>query len=75
MVADLNLESAMDAANAITTLAANAKFSSAACAVDVSLETSVEAMVRETLTCFGRIDTSVHCAGVSKQDRAPNPEC
>ena len=63
--ADINLSSAELAATESRAQATNPKFRAIAVEVDVSNEESVDRMVKRVNDEFGRIDYSVHSAGVS----------
>lgn len=65
MVADLNLDGAKETAAALKSVATHPEFSAEAVRIDVSQEDSVRDAVSHMVKVFGRIDYSVHSAGVS----------
>ncbi|KAI0206464.1 NAD(P)-binding protein [Astrocystis sublimbata] len=64
VVADLNLQTAKSTATDVVAIATNPEFKVEAIELDVSDEESVKKAIEHTLRSFGRIDYSVHCAGV-----------
>ncbi|KAK7960501.1 hypothetical protein PG988_011715 [Apiospora saccharicola] len=64
MVADLNLDGARETAAALKSVATHPDFRAEAVQVDVSQEDSVRAAISRMVELFGRIDYSVHSAGV-----------
>ncbi|KAK8057210.1 NAD(P)-binding protein [Apiospora saccharicola] len=64
MVADLNLDGARETAAALESVATHPDFRAEAVQVDVSQEDSVRAAISRMVELFGRIDYSVHSAGV-----------
>ena len=65
MVADIDQSKASATAQSSRGYAVAPDYEAEAIVVDVSEEASVENLVDETVKRFGRIDVSVHCAGVS----------
>ncbi|KAI1392472.1 NAD(P)-binding protein [Hypoxylon trugodes] len=65
LVADINLDAAQKTAADITALASNPDFRAVAVHVDVTLEESVRNAIKYAVQYFGRIDYSVHCAGIA----------
>lgn len=65
MIADINFKMAEDAVNAVKAAATRSNFRVEAIAVDVTLEESVGAVMKEMVDSFQRIDYCVTCAGVS----------
>lgn len=66
MIADINLKMAEDAANDVKAAATNPNFRGEAISVDVTLEESVGAVMKQMVDSFQRIDYCVTCAGVGK---------
>ena len=64
-MADINLEGAQETVAQAKAVATNSDFRAEAIQMDVSLEDSVKAAIAHTIQLFGRIDYSIHCAGVS----------
>ena len=64
VIADINEEGALAAAEESKKCAENANFKAIAVKVDITDEASVENMVRTTVEEFGRIDYNVNSAGV-----------
>ncbi|KAK8091636.1 hypothetical protein PG997_001997 [Apiospora hydei] len=64
LVADINLDGAKDTVAAIRAVAVHPEFRAEAIRVDVSQEDSVRDAISHMTGLFGRIDYSVHCAGV-----------
>jgi len=62
--ADINVDAAQNAANDSKKVATNAEYRAVAVLVDVTQESSVNAMVQMALREFQRIDYSVNSAGV-----------
>ncbi|KAL4912941.1 3-oxoacyl-reductase [Aspergillus aurantiobrunneus] len=66
--ADLNISAAATAMEESKALATNPSYRTLSLSVNVADEESVEDMVSQTLTAFGRIDYCVNSAGVGVQD-------
>ncbi|KAI1078225.1 hypothetical protein F5B20DRAFT_582456 [Whalleya microplaca] len=64
VIADINEEAALSAANASRELATNTDYEALAVRVDVSNEESVKSLVDTTVKTFGRIDYLVNSAGL-----------
>jgi NAD(P)-dependent dehydrogenase (short-subunit alcohol dehydrogenase family) len=64
VVADINLEAAEKTAQEIKAVASHPKFEARAIHIDVSDLESVKSAIAKTAEAFGRIDYSVHSAGV-----------
>ncbi|KAK8022646.1 hypothetical protein PG993_013413 [Apiospora rasikravindrae] len=64
LVADINLDGARETAAAIKAVATHLEFRAEAIRIDVSQEDSVRDAISHMTELFGRIDYSVHCAGV-----------
>ncbi|KAF3018786.1 hypothetical protein E8E14_000563 [Neopestalotiopsis sp. 37M] len=64
LVADINIEGAEETVKEIKAVATNPDFRAESIKIDVSLEESVKAAISHAVEKFGRIDYSVHCAGV-----------
>lgn len=64
--ADLNEQSAQEAAAESKKYATNPEYQSLAIEVDIADETAVQDMVDRTVKEFGRIDYAVNSAGVSR---------
>lgn len=69
--ADLNYDSALDAARESETVSTNPAFKPLAIRVDVADRESVNEMIKATVHSFGRIDYAVNSAGVGVQKAAP----
>ncbi|KAL9048837.1 MAG: hypothetical protein Q9162_007525 [Coniocarpon cinnabarinum] len=64
VIADINETNAQATAELSKQYASSPDYETTVIKTDVSSEESVEGMVDETMRRFGRIDASVHCAGV-----------
>ncbi|OTB07644.1 hypothetical protein M426DRAFT_317947 [Hypoxylon sp. CI-4A] len=65
LVADLNLKGAQEVVAEAKALATNPEFRAEAIQIDVADEESVKKVVAHTVQSFGRIDYSLHSAGIS----------
>lgn len=72
VLADLNLEGVLKAAEECRKVAKNPNFNALAVGVDVTDESSVENMVQTARSEFHRIDYNVNSAGVSAEDFSPS---
>jgi len=68
VVADLNYEAALQAAQESGTVALNAEYKALAVAVDVTDAASVSKMVAAAVDAFGRIDYLVNSAGIGVKE-------
>ncbi|KAK8078876.1 hypothetical protein PG994_002683 [Apiospora phragmitis] len=64
LVADLNLDGAKETAEAIKAIATHSEFRAEAIHLDVAQEESVKRAISHMISLFGRVDYSVHCAGI-----------
>ncbi|KAI5921030.1 hypothetical protein F4810DRAFT_679830 [Camillea tinctor] len=71
LIADLNLEAAQETASEATAVASNPNFRAETVHLDVSDEESVANAVQQMVKLFGRIDYSVHCAGIPVRSYEP----
>lgn len=74
MIADLNYNAALETARECDSRATNPGYASRVIAVDVTDTASVEHMVQAAVEAFGRIDYSVHSAGVGIRQHRPVDE-
>ncbi|KAJ5150460.1 uncharacterized protein N7500_010649 [Penicillium coprophilum] len=74
VIADLNYNAALETARECDSRATNSRYISLAIAVDVTDTESVESMVHTAVETFGRIDYSVHSAGIGIQQHRPVDE-
>ncbi|KAL4993012.1 oxidoreductase [Aspergillus recurvatus] len=74
VVADLNHEAALQTARLCSLRATNPDFKTLAVAVDVVDPASVDRMVQSAVEALGRIDYSVHSAGIGIQRHQPVEE-
>ncbi|EMR70829.1 putative 2- -hydroxypropyl- dehydrogenase protein [Eutypa lata UCREL1] len=74
MIADINFKMAEVAVNAVKAAATRSNFRVEAIAVDVTLEESVGAVMKEMVDSFQRIDYCVTCAGVSVKTAQPTAD-
>jgi NAD(P)-dependent dehydrogenase (short-subunit alcohol dehydrogenase family) len=63
-IADVNVDSMATVKKELIEAATNPEFKCITIRVDVRDETSVKAMVAETVKAFGRLDYAVNCAGI-----------
>ncbi|KAL4784749.1 3-oxoacyl-reductase [Aspergillus varians] len=74
VIADLNQTAALNTARECDSLATNKDHKSLAISVDVTDPASVTTMVQTAVDAFGRIDYSVHSAGIGIQQHRPVDE-
>ena len=68
VLADIDIKGAQETAEISQKFATNPKYRTVVVAVNVTDLSSVQAMVEKAVEKFGRIDYSVHSAGVNTQN-------